>query len=274
MEYEAIKGSVVEMKSRKKLSSLLLATLFMLTLGLTSSTSTFAAEPVELLIGAAMSLRDVTQDLAAAYSAENAHVTLTFTYASSGTLQAQIEEGAPIDIFMSAAVAQMRNLENQGLIYGEGRNLLTNTVALIIPVDSQVEIDGFAGVTVEAIELIGVGDPDAMPIGRFAKDIFTALGIADEVYAKAVLASEVRQLLTWVELGEVGAGVVFTTDAMTSDRVRVVEIADSSLHTPSINPVGIIDASPSKDEAQRFIDFLFSNEARVIFERHGFSMYE
>jgi len=231
-------------------------------------------EGVELLVGAAMSLRDVTVDLAAAYNAANPYVTLTFTYASSGALQNQIMEGAPIDVFMSAAALQMRNLEGQGLILGEGRNLVTNRVALIVPSGSQAEISGFADAADDSIQLIGLGDPYAMPIGTFARDIFMALGIADEVYERAVLASEVRQLLTWVELGEVDAGVVFMTDAITTDRVRVVEVADGALHTPSVNPVGIIAASPHATEAQSFVDFLFSDEARAIFERHGFSMYQ
>ncbi|MCL1992861.1 MAG: molybdate ABC transporter substrate-binding protein [Spirochaetes bacterium] len=229
---------------------------------------------VELLVGAAMSLRDVAEELGAAYTAQNPDVTITFTFASSGALQSQIEAGAPIDIFMSAAVGQMRNLEGQGLIHGSGRNVVTNTVALIVPVGSPTGITGFADVTDASIGLIGLGDPVAMPIGTFAHDIFTALGIADEVYARAVLASEVRQLLTWVELGEVDAGVVFMTDAITSDLVRVVEVADSVLHTPSINPVGVVSASGHIAQAQSFVDFLFTSQARAIFEQHGFSMYQ
>ena len=233
-----------------------------------------APDNVELIVGAAMSLRDVTVDLATAYQAANPHVTLTFTYASSGVLHNQIMEGAPIDVFMSAAVLQMRTLEERGFIHGQSRNLVTNRVVLIVPSGSTTRIRGFADATDNSIRLIGVGDPVAMPIGTFAYNIFTALGIAEEVYQKAVLASEVRQLLTWVEMSEVDAGVVFMTDAITTDRVRVVEIADSALHTPSINPVGVVAARPHTQEAQAFVDFLFSNEARTIFEQHGFSMYQ
>jgi len=232
------------------------------------------SDNVELIVGAAMSLRDVTVDLAAAYQAINPNVTLTFTYASSGALQNQIMEGAPIDVFMSAAMLQMRNLEERGLIHGQSRNVVTNRVALIVPAGSTAGIRGFADVTDDSVRLIGLGDPVAMPIGTFAYNIFTALGIAEEVYQKAVLASEVRQLLTWVELGEVDAGVVFMTDAITTDRVRVVEVADAALHTPSINPAGVIAGRPHTQEAQRFVDFLFTSEARAIFEAHGFSMYQ
>jgi len=231
------------------------------------------AEPVELLIGAAMSLVDVVEALSEIYADEFPHVTLTHTFASSGALQGQIEEGAPIDIFFSAAAAQMRNLEEQGLIYGEGSIVVTNTVALIVPIDSGLEIEDFADAALDAVGLVGVGDPESVPIGRFAQEVFTALGVEDEVYEKAVLASDVRQILTWVEMGEVDAGVVFMTDAITSDEVRIVAVADAALHAPSVNPVGIVETSPHKAEAQNFIDFLFSDTARAIFEQFGFTMY-
>jgi len=233
-----------------------------------------APEPVELLIGAAASLTDVNQELAEIYEDANPHVTLTFTFASSGTLQSQIEEGAPMDIFMSAALAQMHNLEEQGLIYGDSMNLLRNSIALIVPADSSLDIGGFADVAGGEVEVIGIGDPESVPGGTRAQEVFTSLDIFDEVFEMAVLAPDIRTVLTWVEIGEVDAGVVFMTDAITSDQVRVVEVADSALHAPSINPVGIVEDSLNIAEAQRFIDFLFSDEAAAIFVQHGFSMYE
>jgi len=223
----------------------------------------------ELLIGAAASLMDVNQELAQIYEEANPHVRLIFTFASSGILQAQIEEGAPIDIFMSAALTQMHNLEEQGLIYGESRNLLKNSIALIVPIDSQAPITSFENVT----GLIGLGDPESVPGGTRAMEVFSSLGIAEEVYEKAVLAPDIRTVLTWVEMGEVDAGVVFMTDAITSDQIRIVEIADSALHAPSVNPVGIVEGSPNKAEAQKFIDFLFSEKAGEVFERHGFQTF-
>jgi len=231
-------------------------------------------EPVELLIGAAMSLVDVVEVLSEIYMNENPHVTLVHNFASSGALQGQIEEGAPIDIFFSAAAAQMNNLQEQGLIYGTGRPVVRNTVALIVPSASDIAISSFADVATDAVSIVGVGDPEAMPIGRFAEEVFTALGVADEVYEKATLASDVRQILTWVEMGEVDAGVVFMTDAITSDDVRVIEVADPELHAPSVNPVGIVERSEYIDEAQAFIEFLFSPAARSIFEGFGFEMYD
>ena len=229
--------------------------------------------PVELLVGAAASLRDVTEELAVAWSSNNPYVRLRFTYAGSGTLQTQIEQGAPIDVFMPASAEHMLRLEQQGLIYGAARNVTVNSIALIVPVNSTLEVQSFSCLADGSAGIIGLGNPAFVPGGMFAQEVFTALGIADEVYANAVLASDIRQVLTWVELGEVDAGVVFLTDALSSDRVRIVEVADAALHSAAVNPVGIVASSAHKQQAQEFIDYLFSDEAREIFTRHGFSMY-
>ena len=228
---------------------------------------------VDLIIGAAMTLRDVADELGTAYMAQNQHVNLTFTYASSGALQTQIEEGAPIDIFISAAPRQMNNLADQGLIYGASRNVVTNVIVLIVPANSQAGVESFMDVGTDKVRMIAFGDPASTPLGSFVQEIFQSYGILAAVNAKANLGSDVRQVLTWVEMEEVDAGIVFMTDAMTSNLVRVVATADKERHSPSVYPVGIVNASHNKDEAQRFIDFLFTSEARAIFERHGFTMF-
>ena len=228
-------------------------------------------EPVELLVGAAAALRDVTEELAESWA--NPYVRLRFTYASSGILQTQIEQGAPIDVFMSALADPMLRLEQQGLIYGASRNIIVNSIALIVPSDSALELESFLCLAGGSAGIIGLGNPNFVAGGVFAQEILTALGIADEVYAKAVLASDIRQVLTWVERGEVDAGVVFLTDALSSDRVRIVEVADTALHSAAVSPVGIVGSSAHKLQAQEFIDYLFSDEAREIFTRHGFSIY-
>ncbi|MCL2169262.1 MAG: molybdate ABC transporter substrate-binding protein [Defluviitaleaceae bacterium] len=223
----------------------------------------------ELLVGAAMSLIDVNAALEAAFTELHPNINIEFTHASSGALQGQIEEGAPIDVFMSAALAQMNNLDEQNLIYSRG-NLVRNSVALVVPVGSTLDINGFADIAL--VDRLGIGD-EAMPIGNFGRQAFDFHGVLDAAEAASVRATEVRMLLTWVELGEVDAGVVFLTDAVTSDLVRVVEVADPSWHNPSINPVGIVEGTDNMDAAQTFKDFLFSPAARAIFENFGFTMY-
>ena len=128
-------------------------------------------DTAELLIGAAASLTDVMQELAVIYQAQNPNVRLEFTFASSGALQNQIMEGAPMDIFFSAAAAQMNNLEAQGLIHGGGRNLLRNSIALIVPIDSRAEIAGFMDTASGAVRIIALGDPESVPGGTRAKEV-------------------------------------------------------------------------------------------------------
>jgi len=234
-----------------------------------------AERPITLLVGAAASLTDVMQELAMAYEAANENVRLEFTFASSGTLQVQIEEGAPMDIFIPASQTQMNNLSEQGLIHGESRNLLRNAIALIVPTGESKGIATFSDLASDSVLRIGLGDPEIVPGGTRAREIFTSLGIEGEIYGsgREVLAPDIRTVLAWVEMGEVDAGVVFMTDAITTDRVTVVEVANPVLHGPSVNPVGIVKGSVRIAEAEHFIEFLFSPEAVAYFERHGFAMY-
>jgi len=164
-------------------------------------------------------------------------------------------------------------LSEQGLIYGNSRNLLRNSIALIVPTGSPLNLGGFDDILNHNIELLGLGDYTSVPGGRFAQETFETLGIWGEVYDKAVFAPDIRTVLTWVETGQVDAGVVFMTDAATTSQVQVVEVANPSWHSPSINPIGIVRDSQNIALAQDFVDFLFSREAAVVFERHGFSMY-
>ena len=241
---------------------------------LLSFTSCAREQGVTLLIGAAASLTDVMQELAAMYQAENPDIRIELTFASSGVLQSQITEGAPIDIFFSAALVQMDSLETQGLIY-ERRNVLRNSIALIVPINSTAEINSFMDAASATVQIIALGDPESVPGGTRAREVFTYLGIAEAIYGtgRAVFAHDIRTVLTWVEMGEADAGVVFLTDAITSDQIRIAEIACSTWHEPSVNPVGIVAGSRQKQAAGHFIDFLFSAEASRVFTSHGFSLY-
>ncbi|MCL2353749.1 MAG: molybdate ABC transporter substrate-binding protein, partial [Defluviitaleaceae bacterium] len=190
----------------------------------------------------------------------------------SGALQGQIEAGADIDVFFSAAMGQINALDSQGLLYGESQIVVRNSLALVVPIGSTLTINGFADLASDEVAQIGVGD-EAMPAGNFAREVFEIQGVLDEANAKSVLGSNVAQILTWVELGEVDAGVIFMTDAATSDLVRVVEVADPVWHSPSVNPVAIVADSQNIEAAGAFVDFLFTPAARAIFEQYGFTMF-
>lgn len=230
-------------------------------------------EPVELTIATAASLTDVTAEIAEAYKAVAPNVTLTFTYGSSGSLQTQIEQGAPVDIFMSAAQKQMNALEEQSLLLDSSRiNLLENKVVLIVPVDSELGLTGFDELASDDVKTVAMGDPASVPAGQYAEEVLSALGIKDGVEAKANFGTDVRQVLTWVEGGEVDAGIVYATDAATTDKVSVICEAPADSVKQIIYPVAILNESQLAEEAQAFIDFLKTDECAALFDKYGFDM--
>lgn len=239
-----------------------------------------SAEPAEteggsrtVTVLAAASLSDVMHELELDYEADHPDTDLVFSFAGSGALQAQIEEGAEADIFISASSSQMNTLNEEGLMdSGSIRDLLLNEVVLIVPSGSDLGLTSFEDVVRDDIYMIGIGEPDSVPAGRYAQQVFTNLGIWDEVQAKANYGSDVRTVLTWIEMGELDCGVVYRTDAMTTDLVTVVCAAPEGSCDPVVYPAGIIAGSACADQAEDFLNFLESPEAASVFESYGFTM--
>lgn len=230
-------------------------------------------EEVELLVSAAASLTDVLEDLKELYKTIEPETNLTFTLGSSGALQAQIEEGAPIDVFMSAAQKQMDALEEKDLLAdGTRKSLLVNKVVLITPKDSDLDFATFEDMSKDYVNKIAIGDPANVPVGQYSEEIFNNLEITSKVNDKLILGSDVRTVLTWVESGEVDCGLVYATDAMSSDKVNIITEAPEGSHKEVSYPVAVIKDSKNVDRGQDFLDFLSTDDAIKLFEKYGFSM--
>lgn len=231
-------------------------------------------EPVELFVSAAASLTDVLAEIAEGYKAVAPHVTLTFNFDSSGTLQTQIEEGAPADIFFSAAQKQMTALKEKGLTMDDTiKNMLVNKVVLIVPANSDKQITSFEDVTTDKVKLIAIGEA-SVPVGQYTEDIYTTLGTWDAVKAKANFGTNVRAVLAWVESGDVDCGIVYATDAATTDLVKVVAEAPKGNHKPVVYPAAVLKNASHPEEAKAFLDYLSGPEAVAVFEAAGFAIYQ
>lgn len=231
-------------------------------------------EPTELLIAAAASLEYSYEDkLIPMFEKANPDITVKGTYDSSGKLQTQIEEGIEADVFMSAATKQMNALAEEDLVDKDSIvNLLENKIVLITPADTELELKEFTDIT--KAETIGIGDPASVPVGQYAQESLTNLGLWEAVSAKASLGTNVTEVLNWVAEGSADVGIVYATDAATTDKVKVVaEAPADSLAEPAIYPVGIVTASKNKEAAQKFVEFLQSEEAVKVFEEYGFIEY-
>jgi molybdate transport system substrate-binding protein len=228
-------------------------------------------EPVELLVAAAASLQNAMEELQILYKAANPDVTLTFTFGSSGTLQQQIEQGAPVDVFMSAALKQMKALEDGGLILTDTKKeLLENKIVLIVPKDSDLEITSFEDILKAPV--IALGEPSSVPVGQYSEEVFTYLGILDKVMEKVTYGKDVTEVLTWVATGNADAGVVYATDAKSSDDVTVVAEAPAESTSKVLYPVAVIKDTKVEEAAKAFVEYLASEEAIGVFEEYGFTV--
>lgn len=222
-----------------------------------------------LNISAAASLTDVLKKISAEFEKNNPDTKIIFNFGSSGALQQAIENGGETDIFFSAAQKQMDSLENsKNLAENSRKNLLENEIVLISPIDSD-KIKNFSDLTQENIK-IALGEPKGVPVGQYSEEILKNLGIFDEIKNKFVYGSDVRQVLAWVESGEVDCGIVYATDAKISEKIKIVEVADKNLHKPVIYPVAIIKNAKNFDSAKKFLDFLSTDTAKNIFKNYGF----
>lgn len=229
--------------------------------------------PVELNVSAAASLTDALKAVNDAYIKDNPNVTVVANFAASGTLQKQIEQGAPTDVFISAAAKQMDSLQKESLIINDTRqDLLNNKIVLVVPTNNALNISKFQDLTDARVTKIAIGDPESVPAGTYGMQALDTLGISASLKSKLILCSDVRQVLTYVQSGDVDAGIVYSTDAATTDKVKVVDNAPDSINALIVYPVAVIKTSKNVDAAKAYIAFLFSDKAKAIFEKYGFSM--
>lgn len=237
-----------------------------------SSTTSPATQSASLTISAAASLKDAMEEIKPLYSKENSNVKLTYNFGSSGALQQQIEQGAGVDIFISAATKQIDALEKKGLLLeGTRQNLLKNQVVLIVPQNSTVVTD-FKDLTKPNVKKIALGEPKSVPAGQYAQQVLTASKIFDQIKTKAVYAKDVRQALNYVESGNADAGIVYLSDAKSTQKVKVVATAPENTHSPVVYPIAILKSSKNVNAAKDFVQFLSGNQAKTVFEKQGFTV--
>lgn len=232
-------------------------------------------EKVELTISAAASLEDAFNELKPVFEEEYPNIKLFFNFGGSGALQKQIIQGAPVDLFFSAAEDKFDELVEQSLIdKNQGKDMLKNSLVLIIPKGSKDSVKGVEDLVRLNDKKIALGTPEAVPAGNYGKQALEYLDIWDEIKSNIVFAKDVRQVLTYVETGNVGAGLVYKTDALTTNKVIVVSEAPETSHDPIVYPVGIIKSTKHMKESELFFQFLQKDAVKDIFEKYGFNVLE
>jgi len=233
--------------------------------------ATPAQPAVELNISAAASLKEAMTDIQTEFNKVKPNVTLTVNFGASGSLQQQIEQGAPCDMFISAGQSQMKALDDKSLLLeNTKKDLVKNDLVLVGPKDTT--LTGLSDLTGDKVKKIAVGEPASVPAGKYADEVFTTLGIKDAVASKLVFAKDVKEVLAWSTSGNAEAGFVYKSDALSSKDVKIIETIADDKHSPIAYPVGIIKASKNPDVAKAFEDFLFTDTCKKIFEKYGYGI--
>jgi molybdate transport system substrate-binding protein len=230
------------------------------------------ARAQDVTLSVAISLKDVTEDLGRTFVASHPGVTLRYNFGASGDLQKQIEAGAPVDLFLSAAQRQMDELEKQKLIIASTRRAIArNALVAIKPADSTLDVSKANDLLQARVTHIAIGNPKTVPAGQYAEESLRALGLWDRVQPKLVFAENVRQVLDYVARGEVEAGFVYTTDAATrAQGVKEAFRAPDDSYRPVVYPGAVVAASKQPTLAQAFLDLLTSPQGRAVLSRFGF----
>jgi len=228
------------------------------------------AQLVEINVSAAMGLKDALLEIEKKYEADHP-VKIIYNLASSGALQTQIEQGASTDLFISAANKQMDELQKKNLIIPATRkNLVGDQLVLIVPKASQLELQSFQDLTNPNVTRFGMGVPDTVPAGEYAKQVLEKLQVWNTVQEKAVMAKDIHTVLTYVETGNVEAGIVFSTVAAASDKVKVVAIAPPNTHEPITFLGAVVSDTKHPKETEEFLQYLTSPDGIAVLNKYGF----
>lgn len=231
-----------------------------------------AKEQTELLVSAAASLTDALNELKSVYERSHPGVKLTFNFGASGALQQQIEQGAPADLFLSAAVKNMKTLLDKQLIDENYQQpILRNELVVVVPKDDKGEWRAAADLNAPKVKRIAIGIPESVPAGSYAKEALSAAKLWDVLESKLVQGKDVRQVLSYVETGNADAGFVYKTDAMSSQKTKVAFTVDPSTYTPALYPAGVVKSTRHPELSRELFRYLQTKEAAGIFSKYGFS---
>jgi molybdate transport system substrate-binding protein len=223
-----------------------------------------------LTVSAAISLTEALEEIAAAY-AQAGGTAVRFNFAGSNVLARQIANGAPVDLFISADDEQMDVAAGAGaLIDGTRVNLTGNQLAVVARRDNVELVKASFQKAPPEIRRLAVGDPAAVPAGRYARAYLERQKLWTVYEPRVVPTPNVRAALAAVENGAADAAIVYATDVRTSTSAVLAFLVPPGDLPRIVYPAALVKSSRRRDDAQRFLTFMRGAEASVIFHKHGF----
>lgn len=230
-----------------------------------------AAQKTEITVSAAASLTGAFTDIKTAFEKAHPGITVHTNFAASNPLLKQMEEGAPVDVFASADQETMDKALAKKLIDPATRtNFALNDLVMIVPADTKNAPADLKALLAPEVQRIAVGNPDSVPAGRYAREALTTAGLWETLQPKYIFGASVRQALDYVSRGEVDAGFVYRTDALSAgDKVRIATVVDG--HKPVSYPIAVATTGSNAKDAALFAAFVLAPEGQALLAKHGFS---
>jgi molybdate transport system substrate-binding protein len=224
-----------------------------------------------VLVAAAISLKAPLEDAALRFGAVSPGEPITFTFGSSGQLAAQIEQGAPVDLFVAASPVDMERVAAAGRIDSATRVAIAgNRLVVVVPRGQALPVD-LAGLVAPRFARVAVGNPKTVPAGRYAREALYAAGVLDAIDARFVYAENVRQVVDIVARGEADAGIVYATDvALGGEPITSAFEIPEPLHTPILYEGAVVVGAAVAARARAFLRFLTSSAGRDSLAKYGF----
>lgn len=228
-----------------------------------------------LIVSAAISLKEALAEIAALYHTENPSTTILVNLGGSGALRQQIENGANADIFIAASPLHVDMLYKKGLLLEAPISLLNNRLVAVSPIKSPFKPGDFSQILQnKTIKKLALGEPKSVPAGAYAAETLAYFKLADTLKSTFIYGKDVREVLSWVQSGNVDIGLVYYSDAKNSPQVKILAEAPKESHSPIIYPLALIKKSRNIDEAKKLAAYLRSKKALDIFTKYGFSPYQ
>jgi molybdate transport system substrate-binding protein len=232
-----------------------------------------AAQDRPFIVFAAASLTEAVTEVSAAFSRETG-IAVKTSFAASSVLARQIEAGAPATVFFAADEEWMDYLQSRNLLTPESRkDVLGNQLVLVAPADSTASVKITSGpALVQALggARIATGDPDSVPVGKYAKAALIKLGVWEQLQGRLVRAEDVRSALAFVARGEAPFGIVYLTDAKIEKRVKLLDVFPQDTYPPIRYPIAMTAGALA--DARRFVEFVTGQRAAAIFQKYGFAL--
>ncbi len=233
-----------------------------------------AAPNSYLTVSAATSLKSAFEEIGAIYERQSPGVKVRLNFGASGILEKQIESGGPVDIFASASVKEMDELESKGLLIKNTRwNFARNSLVLVVPANSKLKVRSCDDLAAGSVKRIAIGNPKSVPAGKYSEESLRNLHLLDSLKEKLVYAENVRQVMDYVSRGEVDAGLVFYSDTFSRrGAVKIAAKVPDGSHEEISYPIAVIRGTTNESLAKAFILTVISEKGKEVLEKNGFAL--